>query len=453
MDNKYKLIINRRERRPRSERLRKLGYNPAGRSGGGGAVVQVTGGGSYTPTYDPSLDKLVLTEDLILAARQDEILEKVKVGYADYAGHSNTAGKANIARDSEKWNGNVFDEYIDQPVRTIDDVTFKKITASTMNVTTQNISHIGGKLLLTAARCVADAVVPTGQHFKVYFRGADENGTVIANEWQVGDFAVMQTFNLNSNRYYWRRVIQVGSIESGLNFIVLDGLYADTGSVEPQAGDTIVQLGNFLGTEGRTNAIVLSGAGEGSPSVALYKGITSFVMPEPDTIIRPDGSIFSGTVYASGGEFSGDVRAKRYSLTRFYGDVTGIYKTVDGAYITGSGNYILPDLPEGDMVVVKWFNPPYSSSYGSSKFKVENPLTAGIAVATDTGVLNYYRQVQFNLRPSLLYDIIGDHPPGTDKTYWSIIKAGFSPSGDMTSMGNENMEPFPEWDNELTPLT
>lgn len=450
MDKKYTLIVNRRERRPRSERLRKLGYYSGGSTGGGGAVVQVTGGGDYTPTYDPSLDKLLVGDNYYLSIKTEGDPEKAKAGYADYAGNSMEAGKAKSAGDSEKWDGKAFGEYLDQPVRTSDDVTFKKVTATTMNVTTQNISHIGGKQLLTAARCVADAVVPAGGNFVVYFRGVDENGSVIANEWQAGDLAIMRTFNLESNRYYWRRVIKAG-FEHDMNFIILAGTDADTGSVEPQAGDNIVQLGNLFGTEGRTNAIVLSGAGEGSPSVALYKGITSFTMPEPDTIIRPDGSVFSGTVYASAGEFSGDVRAKRYSLTRFYGDSMDMYKTVDGAYITGKGKYILPDLPEGDMVVVKWFNPPYTTRYGSSTFKVENPLTAGIAVATDTGMLNYYKQVQFKLKPSLLYDIIGDHPPGTNKTYWSIIKAGSSSSGDISSIGSEDMVPLPEWDNDLKP--
>lgn len=416
MNNKYILTVNRREARPRAERLRKLG---GGRSGGGSTVVQMQGGGgsSYTPTYDSSLDTLLVDAENYLQVKTPEGREKAKAGYADNAG---------------QWEGKTFGEYLDQPVRTTDSVTFKTVKAGAVDVQVQCVQHIGGKQLLTVTRCVAEEVVNTGTHWRVYFSATDAEGRAVNNDWQPGDLAIMQTFNMGVNRFYWRYVNAKGTAD-GKHYIVLDGVNKAEGSDDPEVGDVIVQFGNLRKTAGRTSAIVLSGAGDDSPSIALYTDIVGYSIPKASVNIKPGESVFSGTL-----------KADRYIVTRFAGDDTEIYKTVNGAYITGRGNYILPDLEEGEMVVVKWFNPPYSSRYGASKFKVENPLTAGIAVASDAGTLNYYQQVTFNMKPALLYEIIGDRPVGSTKTYWSIIKAGTTVAGDISNVGNESMEPFPD---------
>jgi hypothetical protein len=70
----------------------------------------------------------------------------------------------------------------------------------------------------------------------------------------------------------------------------------DKGSDEPQANDSVVQLG-YQGDDApeRQNAIVLAGAGDGSPYIRQYVGINSFSLPEPETQIKPNDNVLSGT--------------------------------------------------------------------------------------------------------------------------------------------------------------
>ena len=796
MDNKYTLAVNKRTARPRSERLRRLGVGAKSKKGntiiqvgGGSGSGGATGGDGHTHPNKPHLDKLTTQSGYLLI---DGV--KVKAGHADTAtqavtatqaatatkaGHADTAtqadkattadtaakaGHADTATNAEKWGGKAFSDYMNQPVRTTDDVAFEKVTTDTVESETftdgfsgtghrlgkkgseshltvdnltvrkkmsvneleiQSISHVGGQLLLTAARCKADAVTQVGGNYKVTFRSKDGEGHEVKNTWAVGDQAIMQTFDAMQNRFFWRLVTDMGK-DGDDHYIMLSGTDCASGSTAPMAGDDIVQLGNRNGAAGRTTAIIIAGAGTESPSIAQYPGITTYTLPAPDTRIQPGANLFSGIVniqpgsggwenlsglseavtkaisiggenllrntgfdgeyeiidpnagvpsdyddllkywtvssatqvyatensssasghqltfqrsnytakqtitlaagtytfhaksnraftasfggqskslavgavwhfdlasettgdftltatssstnvweaklergnvatdwcpsqqdvdpvaagfkhlwylqealrgntqvlgglilssliqlgkwsngtmtqvtagmngvsttggevafwsggtlaeavatmdtikaggltteqwealkgfvathdgqmflrgyiYAQGGvfagalkaatgtfagalqaatgSFAGDVKAQRFVMTRFEND-TDTAQTVTGAYITGRGRYELPDLAEGEMVTIKWFNPPYSRRYGPSTFTVANPLTGCIAVASATGALNYYKQVLFYATPSLMYEIIGDHPSGSPRTYWSIMKVG-----------------------------
>lgn len=826
MDNKYTLAVNKRTARPRSERLRRLGVGAKSKKGntiiqvgGGSSSGGATGGDGHTHPNKPHLDKLTTQSGYLLI---DGV--KVKAGHADTAtqagtatqaetatkaGHADTAtqadkattadtatkaGHADTATNAEKWGGKAFSDYMNQPVRTTDDVAFEKVTTDAVESETftdgfsgtghrlgkkgseshltidtltvrkkmsvneleiQSISHVGGQLLLTAARCKADAVTQVGGNYKVVFRSKDGEGHEVKNTWAVGDQAIMQTFDAMQNRFFWRLVTDMGK-DGDDHYIMLSGTDCASGSTAPMAGDDIVQLGNRNGAAGRTSAIIIAGAGTESPSIAQYQGITSYTLPAPDTRIQPGANLFSGIVniqpgsgglenlegledavakaikiggenllrntgfdgefepledpsnppegynnllrcwevsslvtstentasasgrqltfarsgvnyyaqqsitlpagtytfsakanktftasfggqtksmtvgavwtftlasettgtfritptssttniwevklergnvatdwcpsqkdvdpvsagfkhlwylqeamrgntqvlggllltsliqlgkwsgntmtqvtagingvategtevafwsggtlaeavstmdtirnnqgnltaaqwealkgfaathdgqmflkgyiYAKGGvfagslkaatgtfagalqaatgTFAGDVKAQRFVMTRFENDSDG-YETVSGAYITGRGLYTLPSLAKGEMVTVKWFNPPYSRRYGASIFKVDNVETAAIAVASSTGALNYYRQVMFYTKPSLMYEIIGDHPVGSDRTYWSIMKVGDYITDTYAEQGNGGTLPLPDGGSlELSP--
>lgn len=830
MDNKYTLVVNKRTARPRSERLRRLGVGAKSKKGntiiqvgGGSSSGGATGGDGHTHPNKPHLDKLTTQSGYLLI---DGV--KVKAGHADTAtqagtatqaetatkaGHADTATqadkattadtatKAGHATNSEKWGGKAFSEYMDQPVRTTDDVAFEKVTTDAVESETftdgfsgtghrlgkkgseshltidtltvrkkmsvneleiQSISHVGGQLLLTAARCKADAVTQVGGNYKVVFRSKDGEGHEVKNTWAVGDQAIMQTFDAAQNRFFWRLVTDMGK-DGDDHYIMLSGTDCASGSTAPMAGDDIVQLGNRNGAAGRTTAIIIAGAGTEAPSIAQYSGITSYSLPAPDTRIKPGANLFSGIVniqpgsgglenlegledavaqaikiggenllrntgfdgefepledpanppvgydnllrywevsnaslvvstentasasgrqlsfarsgtgfyaqqsitlpagtytfsakankaftasfggqtkpmtvgavwrftlssettgyfritptssttniwepklergnvatdwcpsprdvdpvaagfrhlwylqkamrgntqvlgglllssliqlgkwsgntmtqvtagmngivengadvafwsggtlddaintidavtanggnlteeqinnlagfvathdgqmflkgyiYAKGGvfagalkaatgtfagalqaatgtfagalqaatgTFAGDVKAQRYVMTRF--ESPDSEQLVTGAYITGRGTYVLPDLAAGEMVTIKWFNPPYSQRYGSSIFKVQNVLTGCIAVASATGTLNYYRQVMFYAKPSLMYEIIGDRPVGSTRTYWSIMKVGDYITDTYAEAGSGGTLPLPGADS------
>lgn len=213
----------------------------------------------------------------------------------------------------------------------------KKATFKEVEI--QTTKHIGGKQLLTATTCVCDKVeelftdATDEEHitaFKVYFRRFNGEGDTITNEWQIGDQARCDTFNIvvgkdgnQGNHYFWRLVTNVGTggytqqgeDMSEYHWIVLsnleieeffadkgfDGLGYDENSDAPLAGDNIVQLGNRLGTEGRTSAIELAGAGTDSPYIRQYEDITSFTLGDVDTQIKPGDNKFKGKLEVSDG--------------------------------------------------------------------------------------------------------------------------------------------------------
>ena len=163
----------------------------------------------------------------------------------------------------------------------------------------REISHIGGQLLLTAAsmKCSHVEVIEpqpvfyidgtrkvysdgrlayTAARYRCYFNANDGDAAVV-NQFVIGDLAMCRQFNIKagvhenvSNRYYWYEVVGVGD-----NYIDFSQGQCDEGSDIPQAGDTIVQLGN-RNDPYRQNAILLSSVGDNAPFKALYQGINDY---------------------------------------------------------------------------------------------------------------------------------------------------------------------------------
>lgn len=126
-----------RAARPRSRRLREFGGTTSGtavsviQNGGTNSVVS---GDGHTHKNLPYLDQITTDNDgyisLTHPKENDEdgsvstVTEKAKAGYADEASHAIESDKS---KDSEKWGGKDFDDYLDQPVRKDDVVEFAKI--------------------------------------------------------------------------------------------------------------------------------------------------------------------------------------------------------------------------------------------------------------------------------------------------------------------------------------
>lgn len=209
---------------------------------------------------------------------------------------------------------------------TLRDITARGITASgnasiggnlsvTGSTTTKNLSVTGeahffklvvdemlsnkGAIIISNASCVAEVVVAASGYYDVYFSTTDRDGNAVSNPWVVGDGAICMTFKTEgagtfsniSNRYYWRRVTQIGSNVTyngstyhRVRLSNVSGGY--DGSTTPAAGDNIVQLGyngSVSGNEYRKSAIILSAyptmdSGLTPPALAFYKGINDFVL-------------------------------------------------------------------------------------------------------------------------------------------------------------------------------
>lgn len=185
---------------------------------------------------------------------------------------------------------------------------------SVQQVDIEDAHHIGGQQILTAASSTIDYVREVGNCYRCYFLRYDTDGAGIVNTWRVGDQAYCRTFNVESankanERFYWYKVVAVDAEEESETIVLNDAIIdtinyhsidLDKNICAPQSdiplpSDNVVQLG-YQGTDdaSRQNAIILAGAGEGSPYIRQYIGINSFTLPEPDTQIKPNENILSG---------------------------------------------------------------------------------------------------------------------------------------------------------------
>lgn len=217
----------------------------------------------------------------------------------------------------------------------------KKLTARELQI--EKISHVGGQMLLTAANMLCDYVVEHPDFYRCYFFKKDDKGKEIVNKWQPGDQAIMQSFNVEKwdadddrqptqglrNRYYWRLVVGTSNetvedecdfnqdfnadfffghvlpadmlpediTAADFHFIDLSKSDCDSGSDVPEAGDTIVQLGNRSDRD-RQNAILIQGAGKASPSIDEYTGIDTYVLKDENlgARIKPNDNRLVGLV-------------------------------------------------------------------------------------------------------------------------------------------------------------
>lgn len=128
-----------RTARPRSKRLRELGGSASGTTvsviQNGGTNSVVTGDG-HTHKNLPYLDQITTDNDGYISLthpKENEedgsvstVTEKAKTGYSDESGHSLESDRT---KDSEKWSGKMFGDYLDQPVRKKDIVEFARVIA------------------------------------------------------------------------------------------------------------------------------------------------------------------------------------------------------------------------------------------------------------------------------------------------------------------------------------
>lgn len=125
----FTLDIRTRQAKPRSKRLRDLG---AAATGGGSTVVQVNGGGEKTgPDHHHEnlsvLDKLSLTDGYLMI---DALVEVEDEDGNPVWQKTRLKVRAGEADNSQKWALHEFGDWLDQPVRHDDIVTFAKVVSA-----------------------------------------------------------------------------------------------------------------------------------------------------------------------------------------------------------------------------------------------------------------------------------------------------------------------------------
>ena len=179
----------------------------------------------------------------------------------------------------------------------VDNLTVRrKLQVTELDI--QRLRHIGGQVLLSPAEATITEVEVkedgNGKQFILRWPARDSEGNEISNDFAVDDQVICQTFNSTTQHYWWRRVWDTGTVGKkhyiSVSYIDTTGKEMDCaqGSGVPQPGDKIAVLGNRTKSD-RQSAIIIAGAGTGSPFIAAYKGISSYTLPAAKVYISPAG--------------------------------------------------------------------------------------------------------------------------------------------------------------------
>lgn len=156
-------------------------------------------------------------------------------------------------------------------------------------------------------------------------RGDEE----ITNPFAVNDLVRCQTFNIKEgttanakNKYYWRRVMLVGT--DYIDILALSG--GNYGDSQPEVGDELVQMGNTTDAA-RQSVLYLSAYGEDSPSIKLYKGVNNYTLDGKEIFV-----VSRDEIYALASMFKLKVKdgdtIKETTLAEIVASVDGLSSTV-----------------------------------------------------------------------------------------------------------------------------
>lgn len=205
----------------------------------------------------------------------------------------------------------------------------------------RELQSVGGEIVLSPAsmkiskvqflRAVTPQLESAPLQYGVYrcsflTKQGDEE---ITNPFVVNDLVRCQTFNIKEgttanakNKYYWRRVVRVGT-----DYIDILALSGDTyGDSQPEVGDELVQMGNTTDVA-RQSVLYLSAYGSDSPSIKLYKGVNECTLDGKEIFV-----VSRDEIYALASMFKLKVKdgdtTKETTLAEIAANVDGLKITV-----------------------------------------------------------------------------------------------------------------------------
>lgn len=173
----------------------------------------------------------------------------------------------------------------------------------------RELQSVGGEIVLSPASMKISKVDflkkgtllpeygPTPLRYDVYrcsflIKRGDEE---ITNPFAVNDLVRCQTFNIKEgttanakNKYYWRRVMLVGT--DYIDILALSG--GNYGDSQPEVGDELVQMGNTTDVA-RQSVLYLSAYGADSPSIKLYKGVNDYTLDGKEIFVVSRDEIYA----------------------------------------------------------------------------------------------------------------------------------------------------------------
>ena len=217
---------------------------------------------------------------------------------ADESKHALEADHAKEAVNADKWDYHEFDDYLNQPVRKTDGVTFDSVTSDSirsagqfvdgmlgagfqlwkgedgrtyltvdkltvrqtmavMELLIEKVRSVGGQICVSAANGRIKTVEESGEHYLITFEQE--------NMFVQHDLVRCQTFTGKDMRSYWVEVADV--TEDGI--VVAKEEFE---GVEPKEDDECVLMGNTANTD-RQNIVLISATEDGQPRVDVMDGV------------------------------------------------------------------------------------------------------------------------------------------------------------------------------------
>lgn len=246
-----------------------------------------------------------LAKDAIHAKDSDYAIEADHSKEADHAvnadesKHALEADHAKEADNADKWDYREFDDYLNQPVRKTDGVTFDSVTSDSirsagqfvdgmlgagfqlwkgedgrtyltvdkltvrqtmavMELLIEKVRSVGGQICVSAANGRIKTVEESGEHYLITFEQE--------NMFVQHDLVRCQTFTGKDMRSYWVEVADV--TEDGI--VVAKEEFE---GVEPKEDDECVLMGNTANTD-RQNIVLISATEDGQPRVDVMDGVS-----------------------------------------------------------------------------------------------------------------------------------------------------------------------------------
>ena len=218
---------------------------------------------------------------------------------ADESKHALEADHAKEADNADKWDYHEFDDYLNQPVRKTDGVTFDSVTSDSirsagqfvdgllgagfqlwkgedgrtyltvdkltvrqtmavLELLIEKVRSVGGQICVSAANGRIKTVKESGEHYLITFEQE--------NMFVQHDLVRCQTFTGKDMRSYWVEVTDV--TETGI--VVVKEEFE---GVEPKEGDECVLMGNTANSD-RQNMVLISATEDGQPRVDVMDGVS-----------------------------------------------------------------------------------------------------------------------------------------------------------------------------------
>lgn len=218
---------------------------------------------------------------------------------ADESKHALEADHAKEADNADKWDYHEFDDYLNQPVRKTDGVTFDSVTSDSirsagqfvdgllgagfqlwkgedgrtyltvdkltvrqtmavLELLIEKVRSVGGQICVSAANGRIKTVEESGEHYLITFEQE--------NMFVHHDLVRCQTFTGKDMRSYWVEVTDV--TETGI--VVVKEEFE---GVEPKEGDECVLMGNTANSD-RQNMVLISATEDGQPRVDVMDGVS-----------------------------------------------------------------------------------------------------------------------------------------------------------------------------------